>query len=107
MQYSKNSDSVVHTIVNESEAVWKQENMYRDIVVYVNDSTAVFQALIIRKSHCKKELLFELEKIKECCVSRDEENTENCIDLSQKARIAIQNANGGRVPLVQVEKKNI
>lgn len=107
VQYSKNNDTVVHTIVNESETVWKQENMYKDIVAYVSDTKVIFQALIIKKSHSKKELLYDMEKIKECCVSRENENVENCIDLSKKARIVIQNGNGERVPLIQVLKRNV
>lgn len=107
VQYSKNTDSVVHTIVSESETVWKQENMYKDIVAYVSDSKAIFQALIIKKSHSKKELLYDMERIKECCLGKENENIENCIDLSKKARIVIQNANGERVPLIQVVKRNV
>ncbi|KAL5278521.1 hypothetical protein ACFFRR_003261 [Megaselia abdita] len=106
VQYSQNNDSVVHAIVNESETVWKQENMYRDIVAYVSDSKAIFQAVIIKKSSSKTELLYVMEKIKECCVTRENENNENCIDLSKKERIAIQNGNSERVPLTQVVKRN-
>lgn len=81
--------------------------MYRDIVAYLSDSKAIFQALIIKKAQTKKELLYELEKIKQCCVTRDNENLENCIDLSKKTRIVIQT--GERVPLVQVirDKRNV
>lgn len=68
VQYSCSPTNVVYTIISYRETVWQEENLYKDVVAYITDGTSIYQSVIIRKSHNRNELDYEINNIKSSCL---------------------------------------
>lgn len=71
VQYSSGPSNVSYSIINICGTVWQEDNLYRNVVAYIKEGEAVYQAIIIRKSKDRNKLDAELRSMKDCCLTTD------------------------------------
>ncbi|ALC38122.1 CG15634 [Drosophila busckii] len=72
VQYSPEPETVVYQVIQYSQTVWRQENLFKDVIAYVQlpGSEVVLQAVVIGFGE-KQQMLAKHEKLREFALNLD------------------------------------